>query len=243
MGGRKPKVSDEELLKIIQEQCALRGVPVVPTRVVAEADRVPITHQAVFSRLKQLHEEERIGRIEAQENRTSVWWVPEDEETDTDLSTIAWENVPIEKIPEEEIRDHPAFEEQTYWENRREKAISRVNTGAWGLLIGSLIFTLPGLPLIPASIWQQLELFAAVALVGGIGLCLIAAGEVLIVRVGQMFVDKGYDETVVEARSGVVGWITSKIGYRIVPVSQENTTVSDGKRPPDDATGEHPADG
>lgn len=70
--GRKPRVTDDELLDVLRES----SDPVLSTAEVA--DQVPIKRRGVLNRLRALEEEgavrsKRIG------GRNTVWWVPFDD--------------------------------------------------------------------------------------------------------------------------------------------------------------------
>ena len=71
--GRKPRVTDEELLGVFRRA----ETPVLTTQMVA--DEVPIGKRTVLDRLKALH---RRGVIENMEvgARAQVWWLPDEDD-------------------------------------------------------------------------------------------------------------------------------------------------------------------
>lgn len=71
-GGRKPRVTDDELLETIDGVLGEIEAPVVTTSQIAE--RVPLTNRAVRKRLRRLADEGAIGVVDV--GNTSVWWVP-----------------------------------------------------------------------------------------------------------------------------------------------------------------------
>jgi len=68
MSGRKPRVTDEEILDVFRST----SDPVLSTAEVAES--LPIERRSVFNRLQQLEEN---GPLESKEigGRNRVWWV------------------------------------------------------------------------------------------------------------------------------------------------------------------------
>lgn len=71
-GGRKPRVTDDELLKTIGSALKEVDAPVVTTSQIAE--RVPLTDRTVRKRLRQLADEGTIGVVDV--GNASVWWLP-----------------------------------------------------------------------------------------------------------------------------------------------------------------------
>ena len=73
MSGRKPRVTDEEILDVFRAT----DDPVLSTAEVAES--LPIERRSVFNRLQQLEED---GLLESKEigGRNRVWWVSDSDE-------------------------------------------------------------------------------------------------------------------------------------------------------------------
>ena len=73
MSGRKPRVTDEEILDVFWST----SDPVLSTAEVAES--LPIERRSVFNRLQQLEED---GLLESKEigGRNRVWWVSDSDE-------------------------------------------------------------------------------------------------------------------------------------------------------------------
>ena len=73
MSGRKPRVTDEEILDVFQST----SDPVLSTAEVAES--LPIERRSVFNRLQQLEED---GLLKSKEigGRNRVWWVSDSDE-------------------------------------------------------------------------------------------------------------------------------------------------------------------
>ncbi|PSQ34153.1 hypothetical protein BRD08_10450 [Halobacteriales archaeon SW_10_66_29] len=73
MSGRKPRVTDEEILDVFQST----SDPVLSTAEVAES--LPIERRSIFNRLQQLEED---GLLESKEigGRNRVWWVSDSDE-------------------------------------------------------------------------------------------------------------------------------------------------------------------
>lgn len=67
--GRKPRVTDEEILQLFQEA----EDPVLSTAEVTE--QLPIKRSATYKRLVSLREEERLTGKEIG-GRNSIWWIP-----------------------------------------------------------------------------------------------------------------------------------------------------------------------
>nr|WP_255171243.1 HTH domain-containing protein [Natrononativus amylolyticus] len=72
-GEFKPIVSDDDVLDV------LRGAdtPVLTTQMIA--DELPVSRQAVYERLRKLHDSEEVGRMKAG-SRAVVWWVGDESE-------------------------------------------------------------------------------------------------------------------------------------------------------------------
>ncbi len=71
MAGRKPDVTDEEILEVLLES----SEPVLTTREISE--QLPIKLNAAQIRLKSLYEEEQICGKKA--GNAWIWWMSEDE--------------------------------------------------------------------------------------------------------------------------------------------------------------------
>jgi len=73
MSGRKPRVTNEEILEVFRAT----DDPVLSTAEVAES--LPIERRGVFNRLQQLEED---GLLESKEigGRNRVWWVSDSDE-------------------------------------------------------------------------------------------------------------------------------------------------------------------
>jgi hypothetical protein len=68
--GRKPRVSDKEILQVIRDA----DDPVLSTAEVTES--LPIKRSATYKRLASLREE---GKLEGKQigGKNNVWWIPE----------------------------------------------------------------------------------------------------------------------------------------------------------------------
>jgi GTP-sensing pleiotropic transcriptional regulator CodY len=69
-GGRKPRVTDDELLETIDDILGEVDAPVVTTSQITE--QVPLTQRAVRKRLRRLADEGAIGSVDV--GNASVWW-------------------------------------------------------------------------------------------------------------------------------------------------------------------------
>lgn len=69
--GRKPRVSDEEILAVFRAA----DDPVLSTGEVTE--HLPIKRSATYKRLDTLREEERLAGKEVG-SRANVWWIPDE---------------------------------------------------------------------------------------------------------------------------------------------------------------------
>jgi len=73
MSGRKPRVTDEEILDVFWST----SDPVLSTAEVAES--LPIERRSVFNRLQQLEEDDLLESKEIG-GRNRVWWVSDSDE-------------------------------------------------------------------------------------------------------------------------------------------------------------------
>lgn len=100
-----PQVTDDELIGAVQQQCEKIGTPVVPTKIVTDADQVTVTSQTVKRRLEDI---DAVNSIRV--GRGRAWWVPEEEAEargEVDMSSIYLEELDPEDIPRELIYRHP----------------------------------------------------------------------------------------------------------------------------------------
>lgn len=88
--GRRPRVSDEEILKLFRES----DDPVLSTAEVA--DELPIKRRGTLDRLNALVDEDKL-RSKPIGGRNKVWWIAEDDTADSGSSTSASET---EEAPE-----------------------------------------------------------------------------------------------------------------------------------------------
>lgn len=133
--GRRPEVSDEELLNAVQTKCKLNGTPMVPTSEIEDFEGISVSGQTVVNRLKDLAKKEQLVYIRAGKNYA---WGPSDNGEmvgEVDFSAINWNAVDPSEIPKEKIDKHPDVEVRTFWERRTEKA----STVFWSALAVFLV--------------------------------------------------------------------------------------------------------
>lgn len=93
--GRKPRVTDEEVLAVLRDT----NDPVLSTAEVA--DRLPIKRRATLTRLQRLAESGVLARKQTG-GRNTVWWLSNEDPTD-DRSAVD------ERDPEDILRDLDTF--------------------------------------------------------------------------------------------------------------------------------------
>lgn len=69
--GRKPRVTDEELMETLREMTATNRNPVVTTQEVTEA--LPLAHDSVYDRLNRFYDEGRVHKKKVGA-KGIVWW-------------------------------------------------------------------------------------------------------------------------------------------------------------------------
>lgn len=79
--GRKPRVSDEEILRVFRGADA----PVLTASEVA--DELPISHSAVNPRLRELADSGRLSRKDVG-SRAVVWWIENDREAEAPAAPL-----------------------------------------------------------------------------------------------------------------------------------------------------------
>lgn len=195
MTGRPKGATDNELIEAVEEQCEIRDIPVVKTEHVVEAPSVDIGQKRVHDRLKQIHEKEgRVGRMKV--STGSVWWVPEEADVDISSSSINWERIEAEEIPEEKIEQHPDYQSPTYWEAREETASKILNPVSTAMVVGFLMFISRevNIPLVSANAEETVVLLGALSLVGAFAFGIYAVGMIGLSQFAQQLVARGADE-------------------------------------------------
>lgn len=154
-------VSDDELLEAVRQVCEKRGLPVAPTRLVAEVDGIDIQQQTVKRRLDKI--DHRVNSITV--GRGKVWWVPDDEEPvgDVNLSAVDWDQIAPEEIPPDKIKNHPEFNIPSYWESWTDRANTVVSTALIPTLAGFVVFALQDANLPLLDIGRDAATFGAIA--------------------------------------------------------------------------------
>jgi hypothetical protein len=102
-GGRKPRVTDEDLLDVFRATAD----PVLSTAEVADA--VPIKRRGTLNRLQSLADD---GQLESKQigGRNTVWWLaaPDDSDTIADgevrgsVETTLDDSSPVDRVPTDE---------------------------------------------------------------------------------------------------------------------------------------------
>ena len=72
-GEFEPIVSDDDVLEVLSSA----DTPVLTTQMIA--DELPVSRQAVYERLRKLHDSGEVGRMKAG-SRAVVWWVADESE-------------------------------------------------------------------------------------------------------------------------------------------------------------------
>ncbi len=72
-GEFEPIVSDDDVLEVLSGA----DTPVLTTQMIA--DELPVSRQAVYERLRKLHDSEEVDRMKAG-SRAVVWWVADESE-------------------------------------------------------------------------------------------------------------------------------------------------------------------
>jgi hypothetical protein len=175
---REPKNTDDELLEAVAHQCNTRAPPVVKTEHVAETETVEVTQQTVKRRLDKLRDEGKVGGLQI--GRGWVWWIPENEgELEFDSSTIYWDGIEPEQIPDELVEQHPEYPNPGRWEKLRNQGETVANTAVYPFFFGLMVMLIAefGLDYIPLP--GQTQSIGAISFIGGIAF--LAFGILLIV--------------------------------------------------------------
>lgn len=174
---KKSQVTDSELIRAVQEQCTLYGVPVVKTKQVAEANYIDVTDQTVKRRLDDIE-----GVNSIQVGRGKVWWVPEGSvRGEIDMESVYLKELEPEDIPSELIRKHP--------EGRPTGLYALADSGLQSVRISLLIFLASLVLFLVQQIeWLPIptdatEVIVAVGALGGFAVAFVS-GLITIVALG-----------------------------------------------------------
>lgn len=134
------KVSDEDLIKAVRDECELSIEPMVKTKTIAERDDITINQNSVANRLGNLTEDGHLHSVKV--GRGYVWSVAdaEDIEGPVDYNQINWDAIPAEKIPEEKLHQHPDFPVLDTWRTIHNHSQTLLTFGLGALAVGFLAF-------------------------------------------------------------------------------------------------------
>lgn len=219
MATRSPIVSDETLIKTVQQQCEIRGWPVVPTSTVSDAEPITIEQQQVHNRLEELAEEGKIRKIEVGSN-WKVWWVPKDQEKDVGFSNaINWDNVNGADIPKATIEEHPDYHTPTFWEEWESKATTVLDFAVLALVVGVPIYVLNELNV--SYVRENLQLVGGVSLLGGLFFAVVGAAVSGGAKLGRLLQRYGAGKAVEVTKDRLRDFIARRTNYRIVRVNED----------------------
>lgn len=174
---QKSRVSDSELINAVEEQCRLRGTPVVPTKTVAESNHVNVTKQTIKRRLDDIEE---VNSIKV--GRGKVWWVPEENARgDIDLSAVYLEELEPEDVPTELVLEHPRGE-HTGWFAWANRGVETARLSIMVFLAGFLLYLLRNLQALPEGV----IFLAQLGIIGGFAMVIIS----LVVAIGAIILEK-----------------------------------------------------
>lgn len=192
---KKPKVTDEELLRAVAHVCNTSPEPVAKSEEVADVDFIDVKQQTVKRRLDTLGENGRVGSMKV--GRGKVWW-PVDGESDPkyDEEGIYWDGIDPAEIPPEMVEEHPEF---PFWDRIETEEVpdgmvekhpqypnpdqgEKIRKNGEIIFSTSVIITVIGLVLALPRMFnlsyipipREVETFGAIAVLGGF--VFIAAG-------------------------------------------------------------------
>lgn len=185
---------DKELIKAVKQQCEETGAPVIPTKEVEKVEYIDIQQRSIANRLEGLSDEGKIGSIKV--GRGWVWWVPNEGDSggEVDFDRINWNGIDAEKIPPEKIYAHPEYNDPSRWEQLRDESHVIARVGLWTISLGFVVIITGefNLPFISFTNLQQ-DL-AALAILFGTLLVLLAVVVGVASKTGEELSEKGIDD-------------------------------------------------
>lgn len=205
---RTPDVSDGELVEAVQTACERAGIPVVPASKVADLEPIPIKKDAVKRRLDEI---DRVSKYDT--GGAFVYWVSEEGEArgNIDPSSIYWENVDPEGIPEEVINEHPEFTVPTRPERLVEKGNEIIGPATLSFIFGAGVLFVQEYTASLIEPGSDVELVGVLAAIAGFSFMFIGFVLVFVGKLGQELEDRGVSPVVREHTKSVLEGIEKRL--------------------------------
>jgi len=206
-------VSDDELVEALRQVCEKRGLPVAPTRLIAEVDGIDIQQQTIKRRLDKI--DHRVNSMKV--GRGKVWWVPDnmDPVGDVDVSAIDWKQIDPEDIPLRKIENHPEFDIPSYWESWGERANTIVSTALIPTLAGFIVFALQDADPPFLNIGRDAATFGALVAMAGVVFVMIGICIGFVARIGGTLSAYGVGNHVQTAKERVKERLENQLPFSI----------------------------